>query len=216
MGLLDRIEQQTGTMRLPLFAVTVAAVPCPDTPVILTLHWHGFLREKIAEVEGAKAVSFRSVPSSALQLNERWDDLIDRIETEAIDDRLGDSNALTLAGGTFHVIGNDDGITYDPSNNGTLWISSLAQNQTIRQYTLTGEVISSFTIPTGASALARDPHDGTLWFGDGFEGTFYHYNTRGQFLGSITYPALAGSNHLGGEFRLSRAARVSTSSDGAR
>ena len=116
----------------------------------------------------------------------------------------------------FHVVGNDEGITYDPSNNGTLWISSLAQNETIRQYTLTGDVISSFRIPTGASALARDPHDGTLWFGHGFDGTFYHYSTGGQFLGSITYPALAGSNHLGGEFRLSRAARVSTSSDGAR
>ena len=74
--MLDRIEQQTSTMRLPLFAITVAAVPCPDTPVILTLHWHGFLREKIAEVEGAQPVSFRSVPSSALQLNERWDDLL--------------------------------------------------------------------------------------------------------------------------------------------
>ena len=108
----------------------------------------------------------------------------------------------------FHVVASDEGITYDPSNNGTLWISSLSQNETIRQYTLTGDVISSFRIPTGASALARDPHDGTLWFGDGFEGTFYHYSTGGQFLGSITYPALAGWNHLGGEFRLSRTARV--------
>jgi len=76
MELLDRIEQQIDTMRLPLFAVTVAAVPCPDTPVILTLHWHGFVREKIAEVEGAQPVAFKSVPSSALQLNERWTDLL--------------------------------------------------------------------------------------------------------------------------------------------
>ena len=106
----------------------------------------------------------------------------------------------------FPVVGNDEGITYDPSNGGTLWVSSLAENQTIRQYTLTGEVISSFRIPTGASALARDPHDNTLWFGHGFDGTFYHYSTTGQFLGSITYPALAGTNHLGGEFRFSKAA----------
>jgi hypothetical protein len=106
----------------------------------------------------------------------------------------------------FQVLANDEGITYDPSNGGTLWVSSLAQNQTIRQYTLTGEVIASFTIPTGASALARDPRDNTLWFGHGFDGTFYHYSTTGQFLGSITYPELAGTNHLGGEFRFSKAA----------
>lgn len=76
MQLLDRIEQQINATRLPLFAITVAAVPCPDTPVILTLHWHAFLCEKLAEVEGAQAVSFRSVPSSALQLNDPWDDLL--------------------------------------------------------------------------------------------------------------------------------------------
>ena len=76
MQLLDRIEQQIRATRLPLFAITVAAVPCPDTPVILTLHWHGFVREKLADVEGAETVSLRSVPSSALQLNESWDDLV--------------------------------------------------------------------------------------------------------------------------------------------
>ena len=76
MELLDRIEQQMSATRLPLFAITVAAVRCPDTPVILTLHWHAFLREKLAEVESAQPVSFKSVPSSALQLNARWEDLI--------------------------------------------------------------------------------------------------------------------------------------------
>jgi hypothetical protein len=77
MELLDRIEEQISATRLPLFAITVAAVPCPDTPVILTLHWHGFRREKIAEIEGAQPVSYKSVPSSALQLNERWGDLLE-------------------------------------------------------------------------------------------------------------------------------------------
>jgi hypothetical protein len=53
--------------------------------VILTLHWHAFLREKLAEVESAQAVSFKSVPSSALQLNARWEDLVtlDRATLEA-------------------------------------------------------------------------------------------------------------------------------------
>jgi hypothetical protein len=76
MELLDRIEEQLDATRLPLFAITLAAVPCPDTPVILTLHWHAFVRERLAETQAAQAVSFKSVPSSALQLNERWDDVL--------------------------------------------------------------------------------------------------------------------------------------------
>jgi hypothetical protein len=76
MELRERIEQQISATRLPLFAITVAAVPCPQTPVILTLHWHAFMREKLAPVEGAQPVSFKSVPSSALQLNDRWDDVL--------------------------------------------------------------------------------------------------------------------------------------------
>jgi hypothetical protein len=76
MELLERIEQQIAATKLPLFAITVAAVPCPQTPVILTLHWHGFVREKLAEVESAQPVSYKCVPSSALQLNDRWDDVL--------------------------------------------------------------------------------------------------------------------------------------------
>ena len=70
---------------LPLVGITLAAVPCPDTPLILTLHWHGFIREKLAELEQAEAVSFTPLPSSALQLNHRWRDLIavDRAAMEA-------------------------------------------------------------------------------------------------------------------------------------
>src|SRR5512138_1787689 len=85
MELLERIEQQIEAAQLPLFGITLAAVPCPDTPVILTLHWHGFVREKLVEADDAQVVSFRSVPSSALQLNERWDDLlsVDRAALEA-------------------------------------------------------------------------------------------------------------------------------------
>ena len=56
---------------LPLVAITLAAVPCPDTPVILTLHWHGFIKEKTADREG-DSISYTPIPSSALQLNERW------------------------------------------------------------------------------------------------------------------------------------------------
>jgi hypothetical protein len=76
MELLERIENQIAATGLPLVGITVAAVPCPDTPVILTLHWHGFIREKLAETPGAEAVSYTPVPSSALQLNDRWRDLV--------------------------------------------------------------------------------------------------------------------------------------------
>lgn len=75
MQLIDRIEDQMAATSLPLVSITLAAVPCPDTPIILTLHWHGFLREKIADVEGAKTVAYTPVPSSALQVNERWGDV---------------------------------------------------------------------------------------------------------------------------------------------
>lgn len=85
MELLERIEDQIAATGLPLVGVTLAAVPCPDTPVILSLHWHGFIREKIAPIEGAQAVAYTPVPSSALQVNDRWDDVadVDRATLEA-------------------------------------------------------------------------------------------------------------------------------------
>lgn len=75
MELLDCIAEQMTATNRPLVAVTVAAVPCPDTPVILTLHWHGFIEEKILDVEQAQTVQYSSIPSSALQVNRRWRDL---------------------------------------------------------------------------------------------------------------------------------------------
>jgi len=85
MHLLERIEDQIAATGLPLVGITLAAVPCPDTPVILTLHWHGFIKERLADVEQAKVVSYTPLPSSALQLNDRWRDLVavDRAAMEA-------------------------------------------------------------------------------------------------------------------------------------
>lgn len=85
MEILERIEEQIAASGLPLVGITLAAVPCPDTPLILTLHWHGFIKEKLADVEQAEAVSYTSLPSSALQLNDRWRDLVavDRAAMEA-------------------------------------------------------------------------------------------------------------------------------------
>jgi hypothetical protein len=76
MDFLERIEQQIEATGLPLFAVTLAAVPCPDTPLILTLHWHGFIREKRVEDAAAETIAYAPVPSSALQVNDRWDSLM--------------------------------------------------------------------------------------------------------------------------------------------
>jgi len=85
LQILERIEDQISATGLPLVGITLAAVPCPDTPVILTLHWHGFIKEKLADVDEADAVSYTPIPSSALQLNERWGDLVsvDRAAMEA-------------------------------------------------------------------------------------------------------------------------------------
>jgi len=84
MHLLDRIETQLISNRLPVVAITVAAVPYANTPVVLTLHWHGFIENRLAALDEAEVVSYQAVPSSALQVNERWDRL-DQLENEVLD-----------------------------------------------------------------------------------------------------------------------------------
>jgi hypothetical protein len=53
---------------------------------------------------------------------------------------------------------------------------------------------------SSAASAALDGADNTLWFAQGFDGTLYQYSLTGQFLGSVTYPDLAGADYLGGEF----------------
>ena len=72
MQILETITEQIAGNRLPLVAVTVAAVPCADTPFIVTMHWHGFVKERHVEVDQAESVTLAPVPSTSLQLNERW------------------------------------------------------------------------------------------------------------------------------------------------
>lgn len=84
MQLLECIESQIHATKLPLVAITVAAVPCPDTPIIMTLHWHGFVREKLVDDPSAEAVSYTPLPSSALQLNDSWRE-IESLDRAALD-----------------------------------------------------------------------------------------------------------------------------------
>lgn len=84
MHLLDRIETQLIANRLPLVAITVAAVPYANTPVVLTLHWHGFVEARLADVTDANVVAYQPVPSSALQVNDRWDQF-GELESEVLD-----------------------------------------------------------------------------------------------------------------------------------
>ena len=84
MQLLDRIETQLISNRLPLMAITVAAVPYANTPVVLTLHWHGFVETRLADCAQANVVAYQAVPSSALQINERWD-RFDQLENGILD-----------------------------------------------------------------------------------------------------------------------------------
>ena len=84
MHLLDRIETQLISNRLPLVAITVAAVPYANTPVVLTLHWHGFVETRLAAESDANVVAYQPVPSSALQINDRWDGIA-QLENEVLD-----------------------------------------------------------------------------------------------------------------------------------
>lgn len=84
MHLLDRIETQLIANRLPLVGITLAAVPYANTPVVLTLHWHGFVETRLANVTDANVVAYQPVPSSALQVNDRWD-AVQELENEVLD-----------------------------------------------------------------------------------------------------------------------------------
>ncbi len=80
--LLDVIEDQLVANRLPVTGVTLAATPFPNTPAVLSLHWHAFVETPLAPDAGKSAYQF--VPSSALQVNPRWDRFED-IEEEILE-----------------------------------------------------------------------------------------------------------------------------------
>jgi len=106
MKLLDMIENQVVSNRLPLVAVSLAAVPHANTPTVLTLHWHGFVEVRLTEESAA--VGYQPVPSSALQINERWD-RFDDLEYDALETawELGAWNLERVEARPFHRAGAD-------------------------------------------------------------------------------------------------------------
>jgi hypothetical protein len=91
------------------------------------------------------------------------------------------------------------GITFDIATN-TLWLSFYNGNM-VEHRSLTGAVISSFSVAATPSALALDPADGTLWLtAQQPQGILFQYSQSGVPLGSVAYPELVDQNTLGGEF----------------
>lgn len=81
MDLFSTLAAQMEAVRLPLFSVTLTALPRRRTPLLLMLHWHGFRREPVA---GGPA-ALQPIPSSALQISEDLPDLehADRLMLDA-------------------------------------------------------------------------------------------------------------------------------------
>lgn len=72
MEIFDTIRAHASAMHLPLYAVSLSAVPKAGTPVLLMLHWHGFLRASAFKLAGV-SLPPRPVAGSALQINASWD-----------------------------------------------------------------------------------------------------------------------------------------------
>lgn len=71
MNLFYTLIDQMQMMKLPLYAVTLTAVPRADTPLLLMLHWHGFRKQATPALPQLKPI-MQPVPGSALQINTRW------------------------------------------------------------------------------------------------------------------------------------------------
>jgi hypothetical protein len=105
-----------------------------------------------------------------------------------------------------------DGITYDPTNN-SLWIVSEdpAANYAglFQDFSMSGQVLTSFAAAGFVNGLALDYADGTLWTIEGSGQSFDQYSKTGQRLQKSYYESVAGGlSTVGIEFDLAGYERV--------
>lgn len=78
MQIFDRVLDQVHSVRLPVVAVSLTAVPRVNTPVLLMVHWHGFAKPQRDRgpgpdtAAGGAPEALAGVPGSALQLSDSW------------------------------------------------------------------------------------------------------------------------------------------------
>ena len=84
MQVFEKVVNQVQSMNLPVVAVSLTAVPRPNTPVLLMLYWQGFARRQTPQSSAAEGQSSKMVgiPGSALQLSETW------LAVEHLDDAM--------------------------------------------------------------------------------------------------------------------------------
>jgi len=84
--ILDIIRQQVEILRRPLAAVVLSTVPRRSSPSLLLLHWHGFAAQDRSRPppENPAERSVAPLPSSALQLNQRWT-VLEQLDHEMLD-----------------------------------------------------------------------------------------------------------------------------------
>jgi hypothetical protein len=75
MDVVRTITGQIDVVGVPLFAVTLTAIPRANTPVLLILHWHGFRRKQPTGASSSSPVKRSPIPSSVFQVNEQWLDI---------------------------------------------------------------------------------------------------------------------------------------------
>jgi hypothetical protein len=105
---------------------------------------------------------------------------------------------LFWRGGTplFTLPDHGTGITYD-SAAGTLWVGLF--DGTVRQYTLAGIELSSFSLSVVPAALAYEAASDTLWLHPRTGPTLEQYSKTGTLLQTVTIPGWSPENIYGGE-----------------
>lgn len=114
--------------------------------------------------------------------------------TSVVQTDLNWQNPVALFGVTAGFVS----IAYDPLNN-SLWLGGW-DFPLLADYSLSGDLLSSFTTDSQVTALGFDAADGTLWYSSGQSSTLEQWSTDGVLLQSGTPDGLPGGNYLSGDF----------------